>query len=373
MTCMTLTKIESALLSAVRTVLSGQPFEHELFSLLSTDDWTALQRLSAQQGLQAVVYDALNDGAGGEPAGLDIQQPVAIRWMLGADSVERNYARQIEVGKSIAEIFSEQSMPALVLKGLAVGTFYPHPEHRECGDIDLYSGEAHSRVDSLMAAHGAQVKEDYYVHSHILYRGVTVENHRFFNPVRGNRERKALERHFRELMKGEMTYVPGTKLLVPPADFNALFLTMHAMKHFVYEGIKLRHVSDWAMFLKAEQGNVDWKLFFCWTDRMHFTKFANAMTFIAAHHLGLELYVPELLSAITLPSVPNDAAMILEDILRTDNSVNNKGYSLWRTRLELVRNAFNSLWKYHRICHRSALVELSKSALGMLFDRTPSV
>lgn len=370
---MTLTKIESALLSAVRTSLSGQPFEHELFSSLSPDDWAALQKLSAQQGLQAVVYDALNDGAGGEPDGLDTPQQVAIRWMLGADSVERNYACQIEVGKSIAEILSGQGIPAPVLKGLAVGTFYPHPEHRECGDIDLYSGEAHSRVDSLMAAHGAHVMEDYYVHSHILYRGVTVENHRFFNPVRGNRERKALERHFRELMRGEMANVPGTGLLVPPADFNALFLTMHAMKHFVYEGIKLRHVSDWAMFLKAEQGNVDWTRFFLWTDRMHFTKFANAMTFIAVHHLGLDLHVPELLSAITLPSVPKDADMILEDILRSDNSVNNRGYSLWRTRLELVRNAAGSLWKYHRICHRSAIVELSSTAFGMLFDREPSV
>lgn len=370
---MTLTKIESALLSAVRTALSGQPFEHDLFCSLSPGDWAALQKLSAQQGLQAVVYDALNDSAGGGSAELDIPQHVAIKWMLGADSVERNYARQIEVGKSISEILSEQGIPAPVLKGLAVGIFYPHAEHRECGDIDLYSGEAHLRVDSLMAAHGAQVKEDYYVHSHILYHGVTVENHRFFNPVRGNRERKALERHFRELMKGESSYVPWTKLLVPSADFNALFLTMHAMKHFVYEGIKLRHVADWAMFLKAEQDKVDWRQFFLWTDRMHFTKFANAMTFIAVHHLGLALHVQELLASITSSSVPKDADMILEDILRSDNSVNNRGYSLWRTRLELVRNAFNSLWKYHRICHRSALVELSKSALGMLFDRNPSV
>lgn len=219
---MTLTKSEIALFSAVRTVLSWQPFEHELFSSLSPDDWAALQKLSAQQGLQAVVYDALNDGAGGESGGLDIPQQVAIKWMLGADSVERNYARQIEVGKSIAEILSEQGIPAPVLKGLAVGTFYPYPEHRECGDIDLYSGEAHLRVDSLMAAHGAQVKEDYYVHSHILYRGVTVENHRFFNPVRGNRERKALERHFRELMHVEMANVPGTGLLVPPEDFKCV-------------------------------------------------------------------------------------------------------------------------------------------------------
>lgn len=370
---MTLTKIELALLSAVRTALSGQPFEHELFCSLSPDDWEALQKLSAQQGLQAVVHDALNDGDGGGSAGLDIPQQVAIKWMLGADSVERNYDRQIAVGKSVAEILAGGGIPSVVLKGLAVGTFYPRPEHRECGDIDLYSGEAHLQVDSLMASHGALVKDDYYVHSHILYRGVTIENHRFFNPVRGNRERKALERHFRKLVRnGDTLYVSGTKLVVPPADFNALFLTMHAMKHFIYEGIRLRHVADWAMFLKAEQSKVDWKQFYIWTDRMHFTKFANALTYIAVQHLGLELAAHELSAAVSALSVEGDADMILEDILRSDNSVNNRGYSLWRKRLELVRNAAGSLWKYHRICHRSALVELSKTAFGMFFGRNPS-
>lgn len=369
------TKTETALLSAVRTALSGQPFERGLFGSLSPDEWAALYGLSAKQGMQAVVYDALNGGLGGDKSssGLDIPQQAAIRWMLGADSVERNYARQIGVGKSVAEILSVNGIPAPVLKGLAVGTFYPHPEHRECGDIDLYTGEAHAEVDALMAAHGAEVRDDYYVHSHIFFRGVTIENHRFFNPVRGNRERKALERHFRELMKGETSEIPGTALLVPPPDFNALFLTMHAMKHFIYEGIRLRHVADWAMFLKAEQNNVDWERFFVWTDRMHFTKFAVALTFIAVRHIGFELAAPELSAAISLPSAANDAGMILEDILRSDNSVNDRGYPLWRKRLELVRNAFSSLWKYHRICHKSALAELSKSAFGILFDRNPGV
>lgn len=50
-------------------------------------------------------------------------------------------------------------------------------------------------------------------------------------------------------------------LYMPSANFNALFLTAHAMNHFLYESIKVRHVLDWALFIKTEHDNVDWTIF----------------------------------------------------------------------------------------------------------------
>lgn len=249
--------------------------------------------------------------------------------------------------------------------------YYPHSEHRECGDIDLYSGENHLAVDSILAKAGAEVKDDYYVHSHIVFDGVIIENHRFFNNVRGSRARKKLERHFIELMNAGGTvkrFVPNTKLVVPSADFNALFLTMHALRHFVLEGgIRLRHLTDWAMFLKSEQDNVNWSEFYAWADKMHFSRFANAMTGLAVKYLGLKI------SATGLAAESNYADLILDDMLHPIVKSQSKGQSSLRMRFGLVRGAFRSLWKYHKIYQKSALLYVAGLGLGLLCEKDPKI
>ena len=59
------------------------------------------------------------------------------------------------------------------------------------------------------------------------------------------------------------------------------------MGHFISEGIKLRHIVDWALLLKAEQDNIDWTEFYRWADKMNMTRFADALTAISIKYLGL--------------------------------------------------------------------------------------
>ena len=54
---------------------------------------------------------------------------------------------------------------------------------------------------------------------------------------------------------------PESEVLLPPVQWNAMFLTYHACGHFLSEGLRLKQILDWAMFLKKEQNNVDWKAF----------------------------------------------------------------------------------------------------------------
>lgn len=46
-----------------------------------------------------------------------------------------------------------------------------------------------------------------------------------------------------------------------PVMFNALFLTYHALGHFLSEGIKLKQVVDWTMFLLHESTKNNWNEF----------------------------------------------------------------------------------------------------------------
>ena len=80
---------------------------------------------------------------------------------------------------------------------------------------------------------------------------------------------------------------PESEILLPPVQWNAMFLTYHGCAHFLSEGLRLKQILDWAMFLKKEQNNVDWKAFYEYCDRYHFRRFADAMTAISAEYLGV--------------------------------------------------------------------------------------
>ena len=56
----------------------------------------------------------------------------------------------------------------------------------------------------------------------------------------------------------EWSTFPDSEILLPPVQWNAMFLTYHACAHFLSEGLRLKQILDWAMFLKKEQNNVDW-------------------------------------------------------------------------------------------------------------------
>ena len=260
------------------------------------------------------------------------------------------------------------------MKGLAIGTYYPRPEHRECGDLDCFltidgtSSDGYEIANRLCEQIGAKVSRDYYKDATIKYRGLLVENHQFYLPVRGSRKVKALERHLRKIaLDGKISYVPDTKLIVPSPDFNALFLTMHGLNHFLSEGIKLRHILDWALLLKAEQDNINWEEFYHWADKMHMTRFADALTAISVEHFGLQITNP------AIHTTSPYAERVLEDTLYKSNGVFNKGYSPWKARFVQVKNKFAFGWKYHKIYQKSVLVELLKSGWAFCFERTPKL
>ena len=302
-----------------------------------------------------------------------------LQWAFSVEQIEKRYRKQEARARELAAGFEEQGIRVHVLKGLSISDYYPRPEHRECGDLDcfltldpakshLHPEGAYEAGNLAAEAMGARVKRDYYKHSHIHFKGLMVENHQFCTAIRGREERKAFEKHLQDLLhRSEPHYINGSKLIRPSADFNALFLTVHSFQHFLSEGIKLRHVLDWALLLKAEQEQIDWKEFYAWCDRMHFTKFVHALTAIAVEYLGLEIRCRE----IVCESPYKDR--VLDDILYYGRSIFNTKGSTWQKRVALVRSKLRSRWKFSELYGRSAVGELMCAVWGFFTERRPKL
>lgn len=379
-----MSRIEELFFYILSAVVKDAALDAPRFNAMTPEEWTELFRLSKMQGVTAVVFEKLST-AFNECE--DFPRPpkaLTLNWYAQSQSIERKMATIHKRSKEFAELMAERGLHTLVLKGIAVSTYYPNPLHREFGDLDCYLfegtvdnirwGSGYEKGNLLAEELGAHVHRGHYKHSHVVFKKQEIENHQYFLPIRGSKANKALEKQLRKCVETKGFHTKeGTALLCPNADFNALFLTAHAVNHFLYESVKVRHLLDWALFLKVEQENVDWDLFWTWCDKMHFSRFVRCLHIICEKYLGLRLpQYPGLTKEMSSSGLEDLAERVLADILTGDN-VYNKGNSNLMVRLNLVKNFFASAWKYHRVVQKCMLTDLVRQVTATVWDKHPTI
>ena len=172
----------------------------------------------------------------------------------------------------------------------------------------------------------------------------------------GQKDLALFESYFRDIfcrrhIQIGLKQIGQTYLYAPSADFTALFLTAHSLSHFLFESIKLRHVLDWAFFLKAEHDNVDWNNFWKWCDRMKYTRFVMCLNHICVHYLKMDL------PAEVYRQGDENVAALSERIMNDIFS----GYSLYTQkhsglmhRVMIISRYLKCLWKFNEVHQRNA-------------------
>lgn len=269
--------------------LGAAPVSDTADTAVTPGSWERIYRMAADHGLSAVVWD----GICRLPAAQQPPRETRIRWALSAEKLEERYRHQQQTASKLAARFSEEGLRMLLLKGLGLSRDYPLPEHRECGDIDIYLYGQSDKGDRVLHEIGAHLYFDVPKHSEYIWDGVLIENHRTILNVRRNRTERELNALLVRLLEKDGTHglVPGIQ--TPPATFNAIFLIRHAAVHFQKEGIVLRHLCDWACFLTRHWDEIDHALFRTAMEDYRMDRFADLMTAAAVEYLGAEVPGPE--------------------------------------------------------------------------------
>lgn len=269
--------------------LGAAPVSDTAGTAVTPGSWERIYRMAADHGLSAVVWD----GICRLPAAQQPPRETRIRWALSAEKLEERYRHQQQTASKLAARFSEEGLRMLLLKGLGLSRDYPIPEHRECGDIDIYLYGQSDKGDRILHEIGAHLYFDVPKHSEYVWDGVLIENHRTILNVRRNRTERELNALLVRLLEKDGTHglVPGIQ--TPRATFNAIFLIRHAAVHFQKEGIVLRHLCDWACFLTRHWDEIDHALFRTAMEDYRMDRFADLMTAAAVEYLGAEVPGPE--------------------------------------------------------------------------------
>ena len=354
-------KVCETLFSALRSALFGNEINVDEYRNLSSEEWQQLFRMSAQQGVVAIVYEVIAQ----LPREIQPSKTLNIKWALSAEAIEKRYQRQFDGARQLCELWSSYGIRTVVMKGLSLSRYYINPSHRECGDFDCYLLDNRYEDGNVLAEQkGAIVNREWYKHSQIFFRGIMVENHQFLVTTRKGESLKLLNSILdRYLCEKELQAIDNTHILLPPTDFTALFVTYHSFSHFISEGITLRHLCDWACFLRVEQDNFDWGEFYEMCKKFKFDRFVDVSNEIITKYLGVEL------SNNAIVKESPYTKQLLEDILFEDAKVFNSGKGKWFSRFKLVRNMFTYSWKYRYIARSSSMKYLWQIVSGYLFKR----
>ncbi len=365
---------ESVLFSLLRLGLgTSTDIQKENISDLfisSEKEWMALEEIVSFQGVSGVALDGLQvimaelgSSCFAHSDLRDFWQDFILQW-IGV--VEQYYSagnmQQMMVVDNIQQKWAEAGIRMMLMKGQAIGVYYPVPNHRCPGDIDCYLFNDYAKGNEVAKKWADTVDEGWYKHSQIFYAGQLIENHQFFVHTREGKSSKMLEKlMIDELKNVNFEKLPETDVLLPPPMFNALFLTYHALSHFLEEGLKLKQLVDWAMFLNRDADKIDWPRFYSLCEKYHLKRFVDVATDVAVNYLGVKLDNP--LIVTTSPYTRK----VIHSTLYDKDYVFSSGQSGWANRWHIVKNIFKYRWKYNQIYQHSVLRQLWFFASGYLF------
>ena len=291
----------------LRGALQGQPAYLGTAPLDSTAWWRLFQ-LSQHNHVTALTADTV--------ASLDISREVLIPWLTEKEKTIDWHRQQQEVQQEIVNAMQQHGIDTLVLKGTHVAQYWPQPEAREFGDLDLYFYDKHEEADRVAReVLRVKVTNEAHHHSRYDYRGVTVESHYDF-----------VNRHY---PPSNRRYEAMLKELCPSATFEVLFLLRHMAGHFAASRITLRDLVDWALTCRALQGQVDWTMVENTIAQYGMDTFARALGTIAEHHFDIPM-------PLTLHGPDRDIVSRLErDIVYgtvSDHAADGMGRLSWKMR-----------------------------------------
>lgn len=347
-------KCKTITLELLRIALSDSPIE-ESSQLFEGCNWEKIARYSAQQGITALVWDGLNRVI--QEGKLSIEnlpdRATKLQWALAVERLEKRYAKQVSVIKRLASILEKSSITIMILKGYGLSLCYPKPSHRSCSDIDIWLyGKQKEGDDLLHKSLGITIDQGKHHHTVFYVDGVMVENHFDFLNLHAHRSSREIER---ELLKRTEEHsdeigIGDSVVYMPPSNLHALFLLRHSASHFAAEKIVLRHICDWAMFLKHNASNIDWEWLYdvCRTQNMD--RFLDALNGYAVDYFNIDSRL--------LPNFArrNDLEQrILNDILQPEFCEPKPEKGLIRIILFKYRRWWANRWKHHLVYREGLL------------------
>lgn len=341
---------EEAVLYLIRTALGGEPISVSPLDASSVR-WREVMKIASRQGVLVLCMD----GVERLPADFRPPMNLLLQWVGQTARYESLYGEHLDIISHLASFYRSIGVRMMLLKGYGLSRYWPKPDHRPIGDIDIYLFGQWKNADKALAEKfGIAVSNEHHHHSVFTFEGTMVENHYDFINVHSHRSNRAIEATFKRLaeMGGEEDpLIPN--LCYPQDILNMLFVARHNAVHFAAEHLTLRQLLDWAFLARhvASVPSFDYAAFWREVEATGMLPFVRCMNAVCVQHLGFDR---EIFCEPSLAALPDDLpCKMLSDIFsQADTGADKKGLAYLVHRIKLW---WANRWK-HRMVYSDSLL-----------------
>lgn len=312
-------------------------------------DWKLLFKMAKEQSVAGFFFEGLcklPEGTG--PHDSDFVMRVASI----AQCIKR---ANLSLNKVVEEIYTkyrELGCEPIIIKGQSVGTRYKTSDLRQCGDIDLYIHDQKQlkKVNEWGASVDGKYDDFYNKHRSFHWHNSIIENHSQLASLAFTKYRYRLNAIVKsELLNCEQLpkrYIGECVVTELPVTLYAMFLLIHMAYHVLEDGLGLRQIIDWTMFINEHHEEIDKVKFNEWLNELDLVILANSFATICVDNLGLNEYM------LPFKLVRNEKLdrLLLEEIFNGGN-FGCKHY-VYKGKVSKIEDMWRTLWiKMLRYAH----------------------
>ncbi len=316
---------------------------NEKFKIPTSVEWKEVFDKAITQGIGGIVCDAINNNQDGS---IKIDTIQLMQLIAHTFELEANYNKVVNAIQQIAALCEDNQIKMLLFKGYALSLLYPRPEHRPMGDVDFYCFGNQPKLDALLEKElNIRPKKSSH-HTIFNLDGVEFENHITLFEDDCHRSNRITEKDCQEALKVKQIdiRIGNTSLFVPNPNLNALFITRHSSGHFATENIQIRHLLDWAFFVKTYHEEIDWLWLMDCSKRANMHKFLAAQNTICIKYLSFK----KDLFPSSYPEEAELAGKIITEILhpRFSKEIPSMQDHFFKYCILKTKRLFVNRWKY---------------------------
>lgn len=206
-------------------------------------DWDAVLREAKDQTVVALAAPA-------------VPEEEAEKWCIPARRNMMRFFQILDEQTYLVKAFQGAGIPIVILKGCAAAMYYPQPLQRTMGDIDfIVPLDCFEDARRLMIDNGYEFDHDEGNDREYSYckNDIILELHHHYSDEGWDIDPLIME----GLTHPNMSELYGKAFPVLPAEINGLVLLDH-IRHHMRQGLGIRQIIDWMMFLHAFPGDDAW-------------------------------------------------------------------------------------------------------------------
>lgn len=274
-----LDKNKEALLALVRKSLWGNDEE------LPDADWDAVEKCAQEQGVLWMAY------LGGKyfPQQIPAQRLKSWRTVLHGGVLNNDAKNAVQT--ELVEWLAEHDIRSAILKGTSCSRYYPYPDARPLGDIDILIDKSNmNAIDAYLRGRGySPSQHDHAFHAGYYGRDAVIEVHYAGTEVPSSEGGKIVAEEMERFLDSAQTASAGELTFPVLSDTHqALMLLLHMERHMMGNGIGLRQLCDWATFVKGSQTEHWQSCTLKLLEKCGLMTYAKAVTKVCVDYIGLD-------------------------------------------------------------------------------------